>query len=1021
MQHTLFSACSLLFIVASALGGSEKPPPSPAPDVLGPQHDLPRIPARSPVKAAHTFTLQDGFRMELLASEPLVTDPVALQYDENGLAYVVEMNDYPYADPSHDAPFDEQQSEPGGRIRILEDTDGDGQLDKGTVFADALSWPTGLAFWKGGVFVTATPHLWYLKDTDGDRRADMRRKVFTGFRKYNVQAVMNNLKWGIDHKIYAAGSSNGGDIQAAGSPSATPIRLGARDFRFAPDGGSLEPIAGGARFGNAFDDWSHRFICNIRNPIRHVVIPSRYLSRNPFHAVRSVLHDVAESGDAVPVYRTSRPEPWRIINAERLATDRTRRSPRSETAAAGFITSCTGVTVYRGAAYPPAYYGNVFVGEVAGNLVMRYTLSARGPTFQAQRTYADREFLTSSDNWFRPVNFVNAPDGTLHLLDMYRETIEHPWSIPDDIQQQLDLTSGRDRGRIYRILPARYAPGFRPPPRPRLGTASIEHLVHALSSPNGWWRDTAHRLIYERQDGDAVPLLRTLLQTSCDARSRLLALWSLEGLRALKQPDLVLGLSDRNAAIRMHSIVLAESRLERLPELLERIVDTVEDDDVGVRLQAALTLGALTDKRAVDGLARIARRDGADPWMRHAVACASPRASGQILMELLAEPDAARRPAELLILQRLASIAGARHNRQEITTILTQLVPTRAPGSPDTRAGTRLERTLLLGLAEGLRRGGRRLVEYVPDSNSVLAQFVRRSLSLAETTALDVQLPVSERQQAAHLLSHADTTQARSVLLQLLDPREPSSLQTVAVESLAAYQDAHLTNALLERFAQFTPALRRTVIDRLLSRPSSVRLLLKAVKQGRVAVGEIPPFRRALLMKSRDPEIAARAKNLFGSEIPTPRRPVLAQYRQALSLSADLDRGDKVYRRACSSCHRWQKQGHAVGPDLATVRHRSPREILTQILNPNREVSPDYLQYIVGMKDGRVRTGIIAEETANAITLRREEGQEETILRREIESLVSSGKSLMPEGLEEKLSLQDMADLLALLAAPGER
>ncbi|WP_339911622.1 PVC-type heme-binding CxxCH protein, partial [Symmachiella dynata] len=280
---------------------------------------LPRIQPTPPKDALKTFRLLNGFRLELLAAEPLVTDPVAMQYDENGKAYVVEMSDYPYTGTDKDVAWQEQTSLPIGRVRTLEDTDGDGRFDKSVIFAEDLSWPTGIAFWKGGVFVTATPDVWYLKDTDGDGKADVRRKVFTGFRKFNVQAVMNNLAWGLDHKIYAAGSSNGGNIRPGDEPSAEPVPLRRNDFRLDPVGDAFEVISGGARFGNSFDDFGNRFICNIRNPAQHIVLQRRYLARNPFLAVEQAVNDAAIAGDAIEVFRISPPEPWRVINAKRLA------------------------------------------------------------------------------------------------------------------------------------------------------------------------------------------------------------------------------------------------------------------------------------------------------------------------------------------------------------------------------------------------------------------------------------------------------------------------------------------------------------------------------------------------------------------------------------------------------------------------------------------------------------------------------------------------------------------------------
>ena len=203
--------------------------------------------------------------------------------------------------------------------------------------------------------------------------------------------------------------------------------------------------------------------------------------------------------------------------------------------ATGYVTSSSGITVYRGAAYPEEYYGNVFVCEVAGNLIMRYRLENDGPTFVAKRAIENQEFIASTDNWCRPVNFVNAPDGTLHVLDMYRETIEHPWSIPDDIKARLDLESGRDRGRIYRLAPAEYPEGHRANRQPRLGSASISELVAELENPNSWWRETAQRLIFERQDTAAVKPLRKLLANSSSELARLHSLWALEGLESLSE------------------------------------------------------------------------------------------------------------------------------------------------------------------------------------------------------------------------------------------------------------------------------------------------------------------------------------------------------------------------------------------------------------------------------------------------------------------------------------------------------
>jgi putative membrane-bound dehydrogenase-like protein len=308
-----------------------------------------RVAPVAPADAPKTLHALDGFRMDLLAAEPLVTSPVAMTYDENGVAYVVEMVDYPYTDKATHQPYKENTADKSiGHIRMLESTRGDGVFDKSFIFAEGLSWPTGIACYKGGVSVIATPDLWYLKSTHGDHKADIRRKVFTGFRKFNIQAVANNLAWGLDNKIYGAGGSNGGTILTVDNPEFKPVPLSRNDFRFNPATEVFEPIPGGARFGNTFDDWGNRFVCNIRNPAQHVVFESHYLSRNPYLPVASAINDVAESGDAIPVYRASPLEEWRDLRGRRWSTDGT-IMPRSKLVAGGVVTSSSGVTLYRGA------------------------------------------------------------------------------------------------------------------------------------------------------------------------------------------------------------------------------------------------------------------------------------------------------------------------------------------------------------------------------------------------------------------------------------------------------------------------------------------------------------------------------------------------------------------------------------------------------------------------------------------------------------------------------------------------
>ncbi len=988
-------------LVGTALAASNSHSRAAPPDT---PDELPRIAPTEPQNVAGTFRVLNDFRMELLAAEPMVTDPVAMAYDEYGRAYVVEMNDYPYTDKSTDEPFVERTTdEPLGRVRLLEDTDGDGAFDRSTVFAEGLSWPTGVAVWQGGIFVAATPDVWYLRDSDDDGRADQRRRVFTGFRKFNVQAVMNNFKWGLDHRIYGAGASNGGTIEVLGRPEDEPVALSRSDFRFDPRDDSFELLSGGARFGNTFDRWGNRFICNIRNPVQHVVLPRRYLARNTVLPVANAVHDAALAGDTLPVFRASPTEPWRAMRARRWAVETGRSYPRSETSADGFFTSSSGVTVYRGDAYPPKYHGNVFVGEVAGNLIHRQTLEPDGATFVARRADREAEFVASTDNWFRPVNYVNAPDGTLHVLDMYRETIEHPWSIPDDIKALVDLESGRDRGRIYRLAP----PGFPLRPTPKLGERSTAELVGMLEHPNAWHRETAHRLLFERQDREALEPLRKLLHAGQPDIARLHALWSLSGLNALRDADLLAALQDASAGVREHAVRLAESRADAA--IVDRILEMAADDSPRVRLQVALSLGELGDPRRGGALRAIAVRDARDPWIRAAVLSSSAESAAALFDGLVQDKAFEQHEHAAAMLRDLAFVIGAQDRAEEASEAAA------ATSALSGESSVRLRSAALLGLGQGLRRRGKSLASIQLEAARTL---VERTLDAADAIAASEDAPPEDRIQAVELLACAAFERSAPTLSSLLDPRRPQPVQLAAVRALAGHRHDRVPSSLLARYRQSTPPVRAEIVQALLARTERTETLLEAIDAGTVATFDVPAVRRSLLLNHKDEALRRRATKLFESAAPAERRGAIDAYQVALTTPGDRARGQTVLKRECLVCHRLGDVGHDVGPNLLSVRRRTPDELLLHILDPNREVAPNFVEYVVVTADGRTTTGVVAAESATTITLGRAEGQQETILRADIEAITSSGKSLMPEGLEKRITIQEMADLLTLLVGP---
>ncbi|MGP0068245.1 MAG: PVC-type heme-binding CxxCH protein, partial [Isosphaeraceae bacterium] len=960
------------------------------------------LPALTPDQALKTFETVDGFRMELVAAEPMVQSPVAASFDADGNLYVAEMRDYPYKPRTGKTPL--------GTVRLLRDTDGDGRFDRSTVFAEGLLWAAGIAPWKGGVFVTAPPDIWYLKDTDGDDRADLRQKVYTGFGTQNQQAMVNNLAWGLDHFIYGAASGNGGTIRPGDDPHAPGVSVEHSDFRFDPVTGAFELVSGNDQFGNTFDDWGNRFTCDESHPLSQAVLPHRELARNPYLAVPSVVQDIA--GGSVPIFRISPIERWRQIRSSRRIAHST-RTPESAGVSHHVVDAGAGVTIYRGGAYPAEFYGNAFVGDAQNNLIHRRILVPDGAAFKAIRGPREQatEFVRSSDNWFRPVNFVNAPDGTLYALDMSRAVIE-AIHIPLDVVKHLDLKRGRSQGRIYRIAP----PGFRYTPPPRLSQATTAELVAALARPDAWYRDTAHRLIHERQDPAAIEPLRKLLTPAGAgfAPARVNALWSLEGLKALRDDDIFIAISDGVPEVRAQAVQLAASRLDRSRPLLDKVLDLADDPDSRVRFRVALALGDTRDPRAGTAVAGIVRRDAANRWIRMAVLSSS-AAMADRLFVVLTKDRGATEPAIIQEFARqLVEIVGARNRPDEVGRVLDAMATEGAPW-----LGSDGRDLMIRTLARGLRRAGGRL-PIDPKAKRPGAALVARLVRHARAQVQGAHTPEPDILGAIAMLSSIEPDDSRDDLLALLAPRQSLSVQVAAVRAMAEGRSAKLPDLLLPRMRGFEPAVRAAAVRTLLSRDEWTRALLQAMQPGAASgIGptSIEPSDRAPLLKHRDPEVARLAQAVFGRTTPGSRAPIIADYAPTLRTRGDAGRGARVFDRECKSCHKVGERGFALGPDLTGSPSSDPAALLANILDPNASVLPAYVQYMVVDQDGRTYSGIIAAETATSLTLRRGDGAEDTILRAQVAEMAGTGLSMMPEEIEKTISKPEMADLIAFLRA----
>jgi putative membrane-bound dehydrogenase-like protein len=964
---------------------------------------LPPVGPLSPKGELATFRVAKGFKVELVASEPDVIDPVAMAFDEDGRLFVVEMPGY----PNNGVATGQASS---GKVKMLE-PDEKGAYTKCTTFAEGLRFPSSVMPWKGGVIVANAPDMIYLEDTDGDGKSDRQRVLYSGFDLSNIEQLLNSLQWGLDNWVYGVAGSAGGDIRCLDKPAMKPVALRGRGIRFHPETpGSLQPMSGGGQYGLAADDWQQWFTNTNNQHLRHIVLPDHYLQRNPALAVPTVTIDIPDHGAACKVHRISPFEGWRVERTKRRAAGPdAKRFPSTELVPGGYITSACSPVVYTADLFPEAYRDNTFICDPANNLIHRDILVQNGATFVAQRGDVDCEFLASTDNWFRPDFLTVGPDGALYVADFYREVIETPLSLPDDIKANLNIES-RKRGRIWRVLPD--AVRARKSKRPMLRKAPTEELVQHLADANSWWRLTAQRLLIERQDKSAVKQVRQLARECKSPVGRAHALWTLHGLHALENDEIAHALADQSAGVREQALRMAEDRVCESAEVLPAAMALKSDPSPRVRFQLAFTLGESSSPEATAALASIARLDGDSPWIQTAILSSSSQRAPELLAIL--SPESHTTANSLQFLTRLAAIAGSRGDDAGLSGVLELLSPNEARIQP-------WQAAVLRGLGQGLQNSRNSLAKLWDSPPAKLKEAIEKTKPFFEQAAAtarnDKGVP-ADRLAAVELLGYGPAKIAMPSLRDLLTPQVPSDLQLAAVRALSQHDQPQTAEALLTPWASLSPAVRREVIEAVFARPGRVPQLLTAVEQKLVFPAQIEPARLQQLRKHLDAAVRQRAEKLLAGSVNKDRKKVLDDYRAALDLKADKSRGKEVFKKNCSTCHRLENVGIEVGPDLlSALRNKSAEQLLTDILDPSREVDPRYINYIVTTKAGRSFSGMIAAETASSVTLRRAEKAEDVILRSQIELLEATAKSLMPEGLEMQMNKQDMADVIAYLQA----
>ena len=945
-------------------------------------------PPLTPAESLSRIQVPDGFTVDLVAQEPLVRDPVALDWGEDGRLWVVEMHDYPLGLDGH--------GQPGGTVRFLEDTDGDGRYDRSTVFLDHVNFPNGILPWHKGVLISAAPGLLYAEDTDGDGRADKVVTLFSGFVEGNQQHRFNGFDYGLDNWLYGANGDSGGVIRRGGDGVGPEVNIRGRDFRLRPDDGVFEAVAGHTQFGRRRDDWGNWF--GNANPIWlwHYWVPDHYLKRNPRLPVERISRETATYPDA-----------GRVLSIGR------KQQRMNDVGSPGSVTSANSPTPYRDRLFGEEFENAVFISEPVFNAIRCEVLRPDGVSFTSTRWRPEvrREFFASSDPWTRPTGLKVGPDGALYVPDMYRQYIEHPEWILEDVKSRVNLRAGENLGRIYRISPK----GARLRPTPRLDRLSDADLGGAIDSPNGWQRDTVQRKVVSDRRTGAEGALRRVARTSGNPKARISALCTLDGLGLLGAEDLAGALADSHPGVREQGVRLCEPQLHQhgthLPSgLASAILERVNDRELRVRFQAALSLGEWEDPRAAAALARLALGASGERELGVAIASASARMPGAILDRLL-DSGSDLDPIGEYVGLLSAMVAGRGESSATRRLVTTLAKPVRDAGRGFRPWQVRAFSRLLQELAQG----GRPI-----DPATGVGAALPGMLAPARRILPDTTEPIEGRVAAAWLLGRdpAGEVEDTRLLASVLEPQAPQPLQAAGLGRLSELNGAGVAGAILERWDRLLPGTRGRVFDLLLRRDAWVSVLLDRIQAGDPSPADIGVAFRQRLLTHPNREIQARAARVLQQGVRADRQALVAAYLPGVTTATGkAPHGAALFQQHCATCHRLNNEGEGAAPDLASLVDRSPERVLVALLDPNRAVEDRYRTYVARGRNGDEITGMLVGETANSVTLATAAGARETLLRQDLETLRSTRLSLMPEGFEQALKPQDVADLIAYLDA----
>ncbi|MCY2982961.1 MAG: c-type cytochrome [Planctomycetota bacterium] len=939
----------------------------------------------SPMESLQWLEVEPGFKVELVASEPQIVDPVSMQIDKFGRMWVVEMRDYPTEDDA-----------PKSRIVVLEDKNRDGFFESATVFADNLRFATGVQPWENGALVTVQGQLVMLRDMDGDLKSDSTEVWLDGFAIGNPQLRANHPTLSADGWIYIASGLRGGKIKSTlpfGKPTTEPFDLTGCDLRVNMLTGRIEGIAGPSQFGLTFDSFGNRYGCSNRNPCFEIVSERADLSISPLSGLAIALNDVSPSNAASKVHPLV--NAWTTSNLH-----------------AGQFTAACGVLVSEMSAY---------TCEPTGALVQRRAIKRKDGLMQVTDEASEREWLASRDPWFRPVDLYEGPDGEVYVVDMYRAVIEHPDWVPAELKNRPDQRLGDSHGRIYRVTRTNKID------EKRAGERLLDNrhasLKDWLEHPDAWYRRMAAQTILAGAAKEQkVEYIETLRQVCVTPRQQpeviANACWLLVACDGLDEATAIALLKSSNPELRSVAwSAMRESTTDWGLKWMQSAIDTFGDlQATNEELRSAAWFIAKSSSR----ISSESNSELNSSLMeRYAILASQSLIRNNDPPHLWMAVTAAWRDNGIpFILQYKKTASDATNELSPIAREAIARLASRSVSQPSLKIGVQefvnnlaqelssiprlAYQSATLAILDGIARTGRLTIV----DGSVLEKIVQR-FALSSENAINQRTAVS-------ILAYSKSDSSKSLALELLSSPNVALLKT-AIATCSAHDTPEFSSWLIERLPSALPEIRQDVFGAVRNNPQRLEMLVERFESGKLSTRILDASQIQSLSGVKDSAIATRLAKVLSGAINSNRQNVVDEYSKQVSsfeVSPDKNNGKAIFAKNCSACHKLDGVGAFVGPDISDSREQSYEKLLISVLDPNRSIDANYFRYLARTEDGSIVEGLLKDSNSQTVTLQSQNGALTTLNRSEIEELKSSGTSLMPEGIESQISVAEMAELL---------